>query len=162
MRGLAPLELPIVTRRTKPTTSFSPGSRPASAAPQALYREVVDKDDDQDQPDRLPLRGSAAPFYPLRRARSCMDHSRAGLDLFPTWRSAKRIGGWGHNLSPSERAENAGSGGFLVILCRAVVIRCLSIIGRGGVSGALILRPFPDLPRIRETSSLRKLRTHSC
>ena len=60
----------------------------------------------------------------------------------------KRIEGWGPTFPPlgglpSESvgggqtfpplsAENAGSSGFLVVvLCRAVVIRCLSIIGRG-------------------------------
>ena len=45
-------------------------------------------------------------------AHSGVIHSRAGLKLFPTWRPAKRISGWGHDLSPTEREENAGSREF--------------------------------------------------
>ena len=100
---------------------------------QALdHREEEEEDDDQDKTktststntDRPTTARILCPFLssPSRslrrqsfsgRAHSGMDHSRAGLDLFPTWRSAKQIGGWGHNLSPSERTENAGSRGFL-------------------------------------------------
>ena len=84
LRGLASIELSIVMRRTKTTTktSFCPGSRPAPAASQALYREEEDKDDDdQDQPAKLtrppvplistrPPLGRVARVSPLRAPHS--------------------------------------------------------------------------------------------
>ena len=71
-------------------TSFCPGSRPVSAAPQALYRKEEDKDDDdddQDQPDRPLSRLTDSPFMrsgaarPLPHLASGESRGR-GLSLF--------------------------------------------------------------------------------
>ena len=71
---------------TTTMTSFCPGSRPAPAAPQALYREE-DKDVDQDQPGRLLSRLTDSSFMRSGAARplphSARGESRGrGLSLF--------------------------------------------------------------------------------
>ena len=64
------------------------------------------------QTDSL-LRGSSAPLYPLRRARSGDIRFRHGSTFSPLGALPSESVGEGHNLSPSERVENAGSRGFL-------------------------------------------------